>query len=533
MKPSAGSPGKSGKTDMPKDTGNRRIPHDTLVRLSDYLGRHMGLFYPPKKWNDLERQILKSLTDFKFEDCEAFTEWLLSSSPPTRSQIEILASHLTIGETYFFREKQVFEILEGRILPGLISARRGDARRIRIWSAGCCTGEEPYSIAILLTRMLPDWKNWNLSILATDINPGFLHRASEGIYSPWSFRDCPSWVREGYFRKAGKDRFEIADDIRKMVTFAYHNLVDDSYPSLANQTNAMDVIFCRNVLMYFSEETAKGVASSLSHSLVEGGWLVMSPSESQYVPSASFTAVRFPNAILYRKDSGHRKEIEIIRVPPDFRHEKTEEPAKAVFDYTAAEDIAPVREIREPLTVEAEETGADDTRAVSCEKARALYEQGRYGAAVQELLTLVSCDPHAVDVLSLLTRAYANQGDLTEALSWCERAIESDKFSPGLHYLRATILQERGAFEEALRSLNRVLYLEPDFVLAHFAMGILNHHQGKVREANRNFENVLLLLRNCPHEETLPESDGITAGRLAEIVQSIKREKELECLKRN
>ena len=179
-------------------------------------------------------------------------DWLLSSEPPSRNQIEILASYLTIGETYFFREKQTFEILEERILADLIKTRRQNERRLRIWSAGCCTGEEPYSIAMLLSKMLPDLKDWNISILATDINPRFLHKASEGVYSKWSFRDCPQGVKERYFRKAKEDRLEILPDIKKMVTFSYLNLVEDSYPSLSNCTNAMDVIFCRNVLMYFA-----------------------------------------------------------------------------------------------------------------------------------------------------------------------------------------------------------------------------------------------------------------------------------------
>jgi len=527
MKLAAGSSGKIEKTGAAKDVGNRHLPHETLVRLSDYLGRHMGLFYPQKKWNDLERQIMKSLADFNFSDSGAFVDWLLSSVPPTRNQIEILASYLTIGETYFFREKQVFEILEKQILPELISARRGNERRIRIWSAGCCTGEEPYSIAILLSKMLPDWKNWNISILATDINTRFLQKASEGLYSPWSFRDCPRWVREGYFRKAGKDHSEIVDDIRKRVTFAYHNLVDDSYPSLANQTNAMDMIFCRNVLMYFSEETAKGIVSNLYRCLVDGGWVVTSPSESSYIPSPPFSAVRFPNAILYRKDSRDQKAMGIPCLPPVFKIEEVEEPAKIIFEYTFKENIAQMPETRDPLFVEAEGTSVDETQRLSCDNAQALFAQGRYGEATGELLELVSRDPHTVKALSLLAHAYANQGDLLEALKWCERAIESDKFSPGLHYLRASILQERGALEESLHSLKRALYLDPDFVLAHFAMGILNRRRGKAREANRDFENVLHLLRNCPHEEMLPESDGITAGRLAEIVQSIKREKGL------
>ena len=503
------------------------LSHETLARLADYLERHMGLFYPRQKWADLEKKIMKSLADLNFNDAEAFEDWLLASQP-TRSQIEILASYLTVGETYFFREKHIFEVLEERIIPELINARRGNDRRLRIWSAGCCTGEEPYSIAILLHKMLPDLKAWNISILATDINPRFLHKASEGIYGKWSFRDCPQWVQERYFRRSKKDQFEILPEIKNMVTFSYLNLAEDSYPSLLSQTNAMDVIFCRNVLMYFAEEPAKKVVHNLSRSLVDGGWMVTSPAEISYIPLPPFAAVRFPNAVLYKIDTKPRKAIEIPDVFPSLLHKETEAPAGPRVDIAPKRDRAPVRETKTVKWPEAKEAEKEPLLYV---KAQVLYEQGRYGEAIHELLKLVSQKQDMVKVLSLLARAYANKGELMEARRWCERAIASDKLVSGLHYLRATILQEQRATEEAVTSLKRALYLDPDFVLAHFAMGVLNSRQGKLKETEKHFKNVITLLRNCQQEEILPESDGITAGRLGEIVGLISQEKGLACLK--
>lgn len=503
-----------------------RLTDNTLLTLAEYLEHHMGLFYPPRKWNDLEKQIMKSFADFKSDDFEAFMDWLLSSVPPTRDQVEILASHLTTGETYFFRDSGVFEILGERIIPELIRARKGTGRRIRIWSTACCTGEEPYSMAILLSRTLPDLKEWDISILATDINPCFLRKASEGVYGSWSFRGCPPPVIEKYFRKVGEGRFELSDDIRRMVTFAYHNLVDDPYPSLANQTDVVDVIFCRNVLMYFSEEMAKRVVLNLSRHLAEGGWLVTAPSESQHVPSDPFSAIHFSDAILYRKESGRQKEIEITRAVPDLKHAEVKA-APQVFYHALKKSTVPRHRTGKTSPLDAEGKGTQDARKISYETARVLYEQGCYDEAAEELLKFVSCNPNVVEALSMLTRVYANQGNLLEALKWCEKAIESDKLSPGLHYLRTTILQEQGAFEEAIRSLKRVLYLDPNFVLAHFAMGVLNCQLGQTRKASKDFSNVLLLLKNCPPDETLSESAGITAGRLAKIVQSIKQEKNL------
>jgi len=122
--------------------------------------------------------------------------------------------------------------------------------------------------------------------------------------------------------------------------------------------------------------------------------------------------------------------------------------------------------------------------------------------------------------LSLLARACANQGKIEEARSWIEQAIEADKLNAASHYLRATILQEQGEIETAIASLKRALYIDPNFVLAHFTLGTLAVRYGKVKESQRHFNFALRLLKDCRKEDILPESDGITAGRLIEIIQS-------------
>ena len=150
-----------------------------LPLLSDCVAGQMGLHFPPERYRDLERGIGSAAREFGFADPDAFALWLVSS-PLTRDRLEVLASHLTVGETYFFRDKKILELLEEQILPELIRSRRATEQRLRIWSSGCATGEEPYSIGILLHKLIPDWERWNITFLATDINPRFLHKASVG-----------------------------------------------------------------------------------------------------------------------------------------------------------------------------------------------------------------------------------------------------------------------------------------------------------------------------------------------------------------
>lgn len=233
-----------------------------LPRLSDFVADAIGLHFPPSRWNDLRRGVAATSKELGFAmPAECARRFL--AGPIAKEQIEILANHLTVGETYFMREPKSFEMLAEKIIPAMIRQRQSGNRGLRIWSAACCTGEEAYSIAIILHREIPDIGNWNITLLATDINSRFLRKAAAGIYGQWSFRQVPAGFREQSFRRVGEDHWEILPQIKRMVHFAPLNLVEDVYPALANETNAMDVIFCRNVLMYFTAQQAHKVVENL------------------------------------------------------------------------------------------------------------------------------------------------------------------------------------------------------------------------------------------------------------------------------
>ena len=219
-----------------------------LGEVSDFIAERMGLHFPEERWPDMARGLKAAGEDLGFEYPDACVGWLRSRELTTR-QIEMLASHLTVGETYFFRDPASFEALEREILPPLIARRSEGGGTLRLWSAGCCTGEEPYSLAIACARALPDLGAWNVSILATDINPKFLAKAEAGVYSDWSFRGTPGWLRERFFSPRQDKKLVIDPTLKNLVHFGYLNLAEDAYPSLQNHTNAMDVIFCRNVLL--------------------------------------------------------------------------------------------------------------------------------------------------------------------------------------------------------------------------------------------------------------------------------------------
>ena len=251
---------------------------ELLEAASHTVAARLGLHFPPERWSDLERGLRGAATDLGFRSMEKCAREL-AMAHLGREQLDSLAAHLTVGETYFFRDPAVFEALASRVIPALVQERRGRAKRLRIWSAGCCTGEEPYSIAIALRRAIPDLDDWQVTILASDVNPRFLRKATEGIYGQWSFRGVPDAMRDAWFHRTREGRFEVLPVIRKMVTFECLNLVEDTYPSLTNNTNALDLIFCRNVLMYLNAEHRYAVLERMASVLAPDGMLILDPTE--------------------------------------------------------------------------------------------------------------------------------------------------------------------------------------------------------------------------------------------------------------
>ncbi|HEY7544774.1 MAG TPA: CheR family methyltransferase, partial [Blastocatellia bacterium] len=292
-----------------------------LAQAAETLRQKTGLRFTADRRSDLLRGITSAAREMGFGDWSSLALWLIDATL-SRKDIETLASHLTVGETYFRRDQKVFDFLEQIILPE-IALGRGPQRRLRIWSAGCSTGEEPYSVAISVQRAIPDWKSWDITILATEIHLRLIEKARRGIYRQWSFRNCPDWLKQLYFTRKEND-FEITSHIREMVSFDYLNLAEDAYPSLSTGTNAMDVIFCRNVLMYFDEEAARRAIDSFHRSLVEGGWLVTGATDAPSSFFSRFEPINFQGATLYRKSelrAGSRplnfskKEIEFLPKP--------------------------------------------------------------------------------------------------------------------------------------------------------------------------------------------------------------------------
>jgi chemotaxis protein methyltransferase CheR len=556
---------------------NPKLSDHDYKRFRDLILERTGMLFGPRRRDELAGGVLAAA---ERAGCESLGDYcLLLQEARTDSELwDDLIGAITVGETYFFRNPSHFDALRRYILPGLV-ARHRDDRRLRIWSAGCSSGEEPYSLAILLRQLLPDIADWNIFILATDINKQALRQARQSCYREWPFRQTDPAIREGYFtplnRSSGKARgrqdrlFELSPQVREMVTFAYLNLAEDAYPSLATNTNAMDLILCRNVAIYLPEAVIREMAERFHRCLVTDGWLIVGASETNSMIYDQFAVRNCCGALFYQKvavfpspsvrpelfgepfDAVQETPVEwpllqpvvqplpLLPTPPVPRPE----PIGLTLDVTlqqaqdSAQDedrVMPTEELR-PEPVEGappqprgKPAGPERSRRVKApavpadpyQEGLVLLGQGRYEKAMTCFLDCMARDPDCALAYYQMARVHANKGLLEEARSWCQQAIERDSLLTEAHYILALIHQEEGMLDEAIARLKKTLYLDSNFVLARFSLANLYQQVNRQSEAARHRAQAIRLAAKMPPDEVVPGSDDLTAGRLLTMMRA-------------
>ncbi len=500
-----------------------RLSDDTCAQARALIASRLGLDFAEGRRADLERGLVRACRAAAVSVPEEYVHWL-GSLPEQNPEWRRLASHLTVGETYFFRDPCSFAALEQQVLPALIAQRRADGvLRLRLWSAGCATGEEPYSLAILLDRLLPDRADWALTILATDISREALEVAREGCYRQWSLRGTPTTVRDRYFSSRDGQSFELDPSLRRLITFAPLNLAEASYPSAV--TSAIDVILCRNVLMYFTPAAQRAAVVRLRHALVPGGWLLVSPAETSSELLQPLVPINFPGAILYRNESLPIENSFFCHSDPAEESHAAVWPGRDMGIPRCAQNDTPVLE-RAPV----DHSAVDSVSALRARRPAAplaslpdgvtvpggeSFETASHPAGV----TLIDEAPSDAEDLAH-ARALADQGQLERARRLCQAALARDRLNPETYLLLAAICQEQSEVPAALQALRRALYLAPHSAAAHFLLGSLLLQRGEGRHARRSMQNVVHLLSQVPRDQPVPDGDGFTAGRLREAAQA-------------
>ncbi|MFY9804283.1 MAG: protein-glutamate O-methyltransferase CheR [Candidatus Acidiferrales bacterium] len=269
-----------------------------LVKIRDLIYRTSGIFQSENKFYLLANRCQRRMTVL---GSGTFADYLdqLNSRASRDAEMRSLLNEITIGETCFFRNQPQLDAVTKIILPKLVTAKSKQAyKKIRMWSAGCSTGEEPFTLALLMSeQIVQKLKGWTFEIMATDLNDNSLAKCREGLYSEYTLRNTSPQLREKYFTPQG-ELFRVRDEIRANIKFDRLNLQDQSRILFMK---GFDIIFCCNVLIYFDAASKKRTVEHFYSGLLPGGHFFLGHAESLYAISEQFRLVHFPDATAYRK----------------------------------------------------------------------------------------------------------------------------------------------------------------------------------------------------------------------------------------
>jgi chemotaxis protein methyltransferase CheR len=266
---------------------------DELKQLVEFLYHRTGMQFGANKRYYVDRRVAERMAATGYKHFAAYFQQLRGDA----GELEIFINAFTVNETYFYREDYHLRCLGNSMLP-IVTAGRRPGDLVRIWSVPCSTGEEPFSIAIWLLENWPLVDAYNIEIVGSDINTQALAAARAGLYGERSLARLPPEVLENYFQRQPDGTARIIWDLEESVAFTQANLIDDA--SMAAQ-GQFDIIFCRNVLIYFDDASRRAAAHNLRRSLRPGGFLCLGHSESMNRINDQFETCRFEDAIVYRR----------------------------------------------------------------------------------------------------------------------------------------------------------------------------------------------------------------------------------------
>ncbi|QXE91782.1 tetratricopeptide repeat protein [Geomonas subterranea] len=491
-------------------------------RVAAAFSRHIlsrsGLHFDQRNRAALTRGLLKRMAALRLTDFKEYLQYLKEHGED-RHELQKLLQFLTVGETYFYRYPAHFEVLKEHC-----TARFAGAGPIRIWSAGCSTGEEPYSIAMTLMEALPDWRERDIRIIATDINNRSLKRAREGVYSPWSMRITTPEQSARYFRRVGES-FLIRDEVKQLVQFSHLNLSVPCREPVCDELRDLDAIFCRNVLIYFTPETAAGMLERFAGALKPSGLLFLGHSETLLQRGLDLELKRKEKSFYYVRSACVAPAAVIAPLPPEER--RGDDPCGLTAEQlrlaaawlseqtpwqgeteTETEPQPRQPQPAAPCPAEPRDAAPDDAQLLQA--ARELFDREEFDPA-QELLELVlERTPDLPDALVLKGFILAGKGALDQALETSERVLALNDLLPEAYFLKGVLLDAADRLDEAAREYRKALLLDHDFIMPRYHMGRLHLRQGRIADGAREIRNSIKILSRSREEETVPFSGGLT-----------------------
>lgn len=273
-----------------------RISAEDVTAFCDFFYKKTGISMDASRRYFIDRRLEERMAA---HECKSFREYIsLVKFQPGGAELQALINEMTVNETYFFREDYQFTCLTRRMLDEIAARKQPGEDPIRIWSVPCSTGEEPYSIAISILENWPRASEFDIEILASDIDTRVLERARAGIYQERALHRVPQAIRNAYFNKIGPDSWQVVADLRESIDFGTLNICN---PMQAARMRGIDVIFCRNLLIYFDDLSRRRAAEHFFDALNPGGFVALGHSESMSRISNIFLPRKFPEALVNQR----------------------------------------------------------------------------------------------------------------------------------------------------------------------------------------------------------------------------------------
>jgi len=497
------------------------------------VARRFGLYFEDAKLDFLADVLQRRMEATRGGPFSSYQRRVVSPANE-HEELRVLAEHLTVNETYFLRYADHFRAFAEVVVPNRIQAR-APLRLLRILSAGCASGEEAYSLAILIRNRLPELASWDIRIHGIDVNASMIGKAWRARYSAWSLREAPADLRRKYFRAAGRD-FLLDSTLKPGVTFEERNLVEED--PLFWQDDAFDVVFCRNVTMYFTVEATRSVISRIARSLAPGGFLFLGHAETLSGVSQEFRLQHTHETFYYQRREAHETTCGADLPQPRGDHDSLRRPIAAVVEpgdswfntiQRASERIA-------NLTQEKSGAARGESRSNSGHPSKSntaptlplwdralaieLLRKERFQEATELLRALPAESKADPDTQLLLAVLLTNGGDLPEAEKVCLQVLKLDELNAGAHYLMALCREHVGDREAAVEHDQAATYLDSAFAMPHLHLGLVAKRSADAETARRELGLALPLLDQEDASRILLFGGGFTRKALVDFCRA-------------
>lgn len=422
-------------------------------------------------------------------------------------ELGALLNQITVNETCFFRYPAQFDFLRQHVLPALVEQHSDGREPVQIWSAGCSTGEEPYSIAMTALDVFGPAASRFVQISATDASSAALQAARRAEYSVKSLRLVDDANRDKYFRRVSENRFALCDAVRQMVLFRKSNLLDDARQRAAS----WDIVFCRNVLIYFASESAAEILDGLYHSLDLNGYLFVGHSE--ILKQSGFVACQPESVFAYQKGT------ERPRRPLSAKHRETARstPMVVARDYESARPHVCVSGTASSVS----QSRLEDAAETLYEEALASFECENYAQSRDQLDRLLESSPRHLPAMVLRANIYLNLGEHDRSVEECEVAIQLDPLASDTYLLLGMNFNKLAKPELAVLHLKKAAYISPDSAIVQFQLGEAYRTLKMWDDATRAYRNAISLFQSTSDSEIFAYSGGFGKSALEEMCEQM------------